>query len=113
MKVQINSNWEKHLNSEFRKPYFTDLVDFVKNSYRKTVCYPPGKDIFKAFNECPLDDVKVVIIGQDPYHGPKQAHGYCFSVSSSISHPPSLINIFKEIEMLFSIPVGRNMTEFN
>ena len=98
MKVQINSNWEKLLNPEFRKPYFTDLVDFVKNAYRKTVCYPAGKDIFRAFNECPLDDVKVVIIGQDPYHGPKQAHGYCFSVSSSISHPPSLINIFKEIE---------------
>ena len=98
MKVQINSNWEKLLNSEFRKPYFTDLVDFVKNAYSKTVCYPPGKDIFRAFNECPLDDVKVVIIGQDPYHGPKQAHGYCFSVSNSISHPPSLINIFKEIQ---------------
>ena len=95
MKVQINSNWEKLLNPEFRKPYFTDLVDFVKNAYRKTVCYPPGKDIFRAFNECPLDDIKVVVIGQDPYHGPKQAHGYCFSVSSSISHPPSLINIFK------------------
>ena len=61
MKVQINSNWEKLLNSEFRKPYFTDLVDFVKNAYSKTVCYPPGKDIFRAFNECPLDDVKVVI----------------------------------------------------
>ena len=80
MKVQINSNWEKLLNSEFRKPYFTDLVDFVKNAYSKTVCYPPGKDIFRAFNECPLDDVKVVIIGQDPYHGPKQAHGYCLSL---------------------------------
>ena len=98
MKVQINSNWEKHLYSEFRKPYFIDLVNFVKYAYRKTVCYPPGNYIFRAFNECPLDDVKVVIIGQDPYHGPKQAHGYCFSVSSSISHPPSLINIFKEIE---------------
>lgn len=98
MKVQIEESWKKILQSEFEKQYFLDLVAFVKQEYQQNRCYPRGKDIFNAFNYCPFSKVKVVIIGQDPYHGPKQANGLCFSVHNNVSHPPSLINIFKELE---------------
>src|SRR5210317_85165 len=97
MKVQIHSSWEKPLETAFGAPYFQNLVDFVKAAYQKTTCYPPGKDIFQAFNACPLDQLKVVIIGQDPYHGPGQAHGLSFSVPTGVRIPPSLRNIYKEI----------------
>ncbi len=98
MQVQIEESWKKILQSEFEKQYFLDLVNFVKQEYQQNRCYPRGKDIFNAFNYCPFSKVKVVIIGQDPYHGPKQANGLCFSVHNNVSHPPSLINIFKELE---------------
>lgn len=98
MEVAIHESWKPHLNSEFEKPYFKDLVDFVKQEYKTHQCFPPGKEIFNAFNYCHFNDVKVVIIGQDPYHGPGQANGLCFSVKDGVLHPPSLINIFKEIE---------------
>ena len=98
MTVQIHPSWEKLLKSEFESPYFTELVDFVKTSYQKTLCFPPGKLIFNAFNQCPYEEVKVVWLGQDPYHSPGQEHGLSFSVPEGITHPPSLINIFKELE---------------
>jgi Uracil DNA glycosylase len=98
MDVKIDSSWKSNLQAEFDKPYFNNLVSFVKNEYQKHTCYPPGNQIFSAFDHCKFDNLKVVIIGQDPYHGPKQANGLCFSVSDGIAHPPSLINIFKEIE---------------
>ena len=98
MDVAIHESWKEHLKEEFSKPYFSDLVNFVKSEYNDYTCYPPGNEIFNAFNHCHFNDCKVVIIGQDPYHGPKQANGLCFSVNDGVSHPPSLINIFKEIE---------------
>ncbi|WP_298757583.1 uracil-DNA glycosylase [uncultured Psychroserpens sp.] len=104
MKVNIHHSWKDRLVNEFEKPYFIDLVDFVKHEYAKAKCFPPGSQIFSAFDLCPLDAVKVVIIGQDPYHGDGQANGLCFSVADGISHPPSLINIFKEIESDLDIP---------
>jgi uracil-DNA glycosylase len=104
MNIQIESGWEKVLSPEFSKPYFTDLVEFVKTEYRQHTCYPKGKNIFAAFDTCPFSKLKVVIIGQDPYHGPGQANGLCFSVHDGIPHPPSLINIFKELETDISKP---------
>ncbi|MGB2172004.1 MAG: uracil-DNA glycosylase [Flavobacteriaceae bacterium] len=98
MQVQIHPSWEKALQKDFLSDDFLRLVNFVKGEYANHRCYPPGKDIFQAFNTCPLEAVKVVIIGQDPYHGPGQAHGLCFSVTDKVAHPPSLVNIFKEIE---------------
>ena len=98
MRVQIHPSWEKRLASAFSGPDFEALVDFVKKEYSAHRCYPPGQLIFEAFNTCPFDDIKVVLLGQDPYHGPGQAHGLCFSVPEGVGHPPSLINIFKEIE---------------
>ena len=98
MKVSIDDSWKNLLSEEFSKEYFVQLVDFVRNEYREHTCFPPGKQIFSALDNCKFDDVKVVIIGQDPYHGPGQANGLCFSVNDGIQHPPSLINIFKEIE---------------
>lgn len=98
MDVNIHESWKIHLQNEFEKPYFKELTNFVKSEYSSGVCYPKGSQIFSAFEHCHFDDVKVVIIGQDPYHGPGQAHGLCFSVNEDIVHPPSLINIFKEIE---------------
>ena len=98
MDVNIHESWKIHLQNEFEKPYFKELTNFVKSEYSSGVCYPKGSQIFSAFEHCHFDDVKVVIIGQDPYHGQGQAHGLCFSVNEGISHPPSLINIFKEIE---------------
>jgi len=98
MNIQIGSGWKKALASEFSKAYFKDLVRFVKLEYQMGTCYPKGSDIFAAFDNCPLDTVKVVIIGQDPYHGEGQANGLCFSVHDGVKHPPSLINIFKELQ---------------
>lgn len=104
MQVNIHESWKPFLEAEFAKPYFSDLVSFVKNEYRNHTCYPPGKQIFNAFEHCHFNDLKVVIIGQDPYHGPNQANGLCFSVADGITHPPSLINIFKEIEQDLQVP---------
>lgn len=97
MKVNIEKSWLKILNNEFSQEYFHNLSHFVKEQYKKKKCYPPGKLIFSAFDNCSLNDLKVVIIGQDPYHGPFQANGLCFSVDSKVVNPPSLNNIFKEI----------------
>ncbi|WP_459209327.1 uracil-DNA glycosylase [Aquimarina rhabdastrellae] len=98
MNVQIDPSWKAQLNTEFEKPYFKILTDFVKSEYTTHQCYPKGSQVFAAFDHCSFDDVKVVIIGQDPYHGVGQANGLCFSVNDGIAMPPSLINIFKEIE---------------
>ena len=105
MEVSIEQSWKERLQGEFDKPYFKDLTDFVRNEYRTNVVYPPGRLIFNAFNLCPFDNVKVVIIGQDPYHGPGQAHGLCFSVQDGVDYPPSLRNIFKEIQSDIGTPV--------
>jgi len=104
MEVRIEKSWKKVLQPEFDKPYFADLVQFVRTAYAKGKIFPPAPLIFNAFDQCPFDDVKVVIIGQDPYHGPGQAHGLCFSVNDGVEFPPSLINIFKEIERDLGIP---------
>jgi uracil-DNA glycosylase len=111
MDVKIDSSWKEKLNDEFEKEYFTRLTDFVREEYRSSTVYPPGSLIFNAFNLCPLDKLKAVIIGQDPYHGPGQAHGLCFSVREGIDFPPSLINIFKEIDMDIGLarPVSGNL----
>ncbi len=98
MDVNIEPSWKAHLNPEFDKPYFQQLIQFVKQEYQQNTCYPKGKDIFSAFDHCPFQETKVVIIGQDPYHGPGQANGLCFSVKDGVPHPPSLVNIFKEIK---------------
>lgn len=108
MQVKIDPSWENQLVEEFDKPYFKNLVQFVKTEYVNQSCYPKGKDIFAAFDHCPFDKTKVVIIGQDPYHGPGQANGLCFSVSDGVSHPPSLMNIFKEIETDLGLPYPKS-----
>ena len=105
MNVQIESSWKDLLKEEFEKPYFTDLVRFVKDEYATNVCYPQGGNIFNAFDACPVEQVKVVIIGQDPYHEPGQAHGLCFSVQDGVQFPPSLQNIFKEIAAEYGKPM--------
>ena len=105
MDVKIEESWRQHIGEEFDKQYFVDLTNFVKEEYLRTPCYPPGRLIFNAFNLCPFDDVKVVIIGQDPYHEPGQAMGLSFSVPDGITFPPSLINIFKEIQMDLGTPM--------
>lgn len=97
MNVKIESSWGERLQAEFDAPYFKRLTDFVRGEYAQGACYPPGKEIFNAFNLCPFDKVKVVIIGQDPYHGPGQAEGLCFSVKDGVDMPPSLVNIFREV----------------
>ena len=98
MEVQIAPSWKNLLHDEFQKPYFTQLADFVRREYAEHRCFPRGGEIFAAFSHFAPGDVKVVMIGQDPYHGPGQAHGLCFSVRDGQAHPPSLVNIFKEIE---------------
>ncbi|WP_268123839.1 uracil-DNA glycosylase [Roseivirga pacifica] len=98
MTVKIEESWQNALKEEFEKPYFNALTDFVKSEYSKHTIYPKGKDIFRAFDKCSFDKVKVVILGQDPYHGPGQANGLCFSVHEGVPFPPSLVNIFKEIK---------------
>ncbi|MBO4397784.1 MAG: uracil-DNA glycosylase [Bacteroidaceae bacterium] len=108
MKVKIHPSWQKYLQSEFDKPYFEQLTDFVRQEYATQTVYPPGKLIFNAFDLCPFDNVKVVLIGQDPYHEPGQAHGLCFSVNDGIAFPPSLNNIFKEIQDDIGHPIPQN-----
>ena len=98
MNVRINEAWKKLLQPEFEKPYFTNLVEFVRSEYANHTVYPSGANIFRALDKCSPNDVKVVIIGQDPYHGEGQANGLCFSVNDGVMFPPSLRNIFKEIE---------------
>jgi len=105
MDVALHPSWKLKLEQEFEKPYFHELVHFIKAAYRMGTVYPPGKLIFNAFDRCAFDDVRVVILGQDPYHGPGQAHGLCFSVPDGVPHPPSLMNIFKEIKRDLNIPV--------
>jgi uracil-DNA glycosylase len=104
MDVRIENTWKEKLNNEFEKEYFIRLSDFVKNEYKSATIYPPGSLIFNAFNLCPFNSIKAVIIGQDPYHGPGQAHGLCFSVRNGVAFPPSLINIFKEIQSDLDLP---------
>ena len=112
--VQIDPNWKEHLETEFDKPYFLQLTTAVRQEYTAGTCYPPGRLIFNAFNLCPFDRVKVVIIGQDPYHEPSQAHGLSFSVQDGIPFPPSLQNIFKEIhdDLGTPIPTTGNLTRW-
>ena len=108
MNVKIAESWQPLLKGEFEKPYFKNLTDFVKKEYITNTCYPEGNQIFNAFNLCSFNDLKVVIIGQDPYHGEEQAHGLCFSVPEGVAYPPSLINIFKEIETDLHIPYPKS-----
>ncbi len=108
MDVKIEQSWKDCLAEEFDKPYFNQLTDFVRNEYGKGSVYPPGALIFNAFNHCPFDKVKVVLLGQDPYHEPGQAHGLCFSVQDGVRFPPSLINIFKEIQSDLGTPVPKS-----
>ena len=105
MDVRIEESWKNQLQEEFEKPYFKQLTEFVKSEYASQTIYPPAKLIFNAFDQCPFEKVKVVILGQDPYHGPGQAHGLCFSVNDGVDFPPSLRNIFKEIQADTGAPV--------
>lgn len=111
MTFNIHESWKIHLKDEFEKPYFQELKDFVSKQYEAHDCFPPENQIFSAFNFCPFEDVKIVIIGQDPYHGFGQANGLCFSVNDGVPHPPSLKNIFKEIEsdLQVSYPKSGNL----
>ena len=111
MDVQIEPSWKQRLAREFEQPYFVNLTNFVRKEYSSGTCYPPGRLIFNAFNQCSFDDVKVVIIGQDPYHGEGQAHGLCFSVKEGIEPPPSLKNIFKEMESDLSLKQPQHFGE--
>ncbi|GGK70643.1 uracil-DNA glycosylase [Rufibacter glacialis] len=108
MQVKIENSWQQVLQDEFEKPYFQNLISFVKTEYTTTEVYPPGRQIFHAFDECPFDKVRVVILGQDPYHGPGQANGLAFSVADGMRTPPSLLNIFKEIEADLGKPIPRS-----
>ena len=114
MNVKIEESWRRHMYEEFDKQYFVELTDFVRREYIQGECYPAGHLIFNAFNLCPFDKVKVVIIGQDPYHEPGQAHGLSFSVNDGIPFPPSLINIFKEIsnDLGTPMPMSGNLTRW-
>ena len=110
--VRIDESWRRHLAGEFEQPYFTALREFVRTEYAAQRVYPPATQIFRAFDDCPFDNVKVVILGQDPYHGAGQANGLCFAVGAHVSTPPSLQNIFKEIDAdlatrFRAIPISR------
>ena len=107
MDVKIHESWKRELGEEFESGYFRSLAEFVRNAYRSGVCYPPGALIFEAFNRTPFDKVKAVIIGQDPYHGPRQAHGLCFSVMRPTPPPPSLLNIYTELEQEYGVKIDR------
>lgn len=111
MEVKIEASWKQLLAGEFEKPYFEGLTRFIRDEYAQHKIYPPGKLIFNAFNQCPVDLVKVVILGQDPYHGPGQAHGLCFSVPDGVAFPPSLQNILTEInsDVGGSVPRSGNL----
>ncbi|MDQ2179280.1 uracil-DNA glycosylase [Marinifilum sp. D714] len=115
MNVQIEESWKEKLSSEFSKEYFQQLVHFVKTEYQSKKIYPPGKLIFNAFNKCAFDNVKLVIIGQDPYHGFGQANGLCFSVNNGVALPPSLQNIYKEInsDLGLSMPKSGNLEKWS
>ncbi len=108
MNVQIEAAWKEQLMAEFEKPYFLQLTTAVRQEYSQGTCYPPGQLIFNAFNLCPFQQVKVVIIGQDPYHEPGQAHGLSFSVQDDVPFPPSLQNIFKEIQQDLGTPIPQS-----
>ena len=109
MDVKIDASWKEVLHNEFEKEYFTRLTSFVKEEYTgPTPIYPPAKLIFNAFDHCPFNDVKVVILGQDPYHGAGQANGLCFSVNKGVAFPPSLMNIFKEIQSDMGTPIPQD-----
>jgi uracil-DNA glycosylase len=108
MEVKIAESWKRRLQGEFLQPYFVDLVGFVKQEYQTQQVYPPGRLIFNAFDKCSFEDTKVVILGQDPYHGPGQANGLSFSVNDGIAVPPSLGNIFKEIKEDLGKPLPRS-----
>lgn len=108
MDVRIEANWKEKLREEFEKEYFLTLTDFVREEYRTRQVFPPGDRIFNAFDLCPFDRVRVVIIGQDPYHNIGQAHGLCFSVTDGTEFPPSLVNIFKELNRDMGIPIPRS-----
>ena len=108
MDVRIEESWKTRLQEEFDKPYFANLTQFVRNEYASGVVYPPGGEMFAAFDACPFEQVRVVILGQDPYHEPGQAHGLCFSVNDGVQFPPSLVNIFKEIESDLGKPMPRS-----
>lgn len=108
MAVSIHPEWENILQDTFESVYFKALIHFVKSAYGSAKCFPPGKLIFNAFDLCPPEKTKVVILGQDPYHGPGQAHGLCFSVPRGVTHPPSLINIFKELEKDVKTPYPKS-----
>lgn len=114
MQVRIDESWREVLQAEFDKPYFELLTDFVRHAYRTTQCFPPAGQIFRAFDLCPFDKVRVVIIGQDPYHDVNQAHGLCFSVQDGIPAPPSLVNIYKELnrDLGKPIPSSGNLTHW-
>jgi uracil-DNA glycosylase len=105
MDVKIEPSWKSRLEQEFTKPYFQDLTTFIKNEYQSQTVFPPGKEIFRAFDCCTFDEIKVVILGQDPYHGAGQANGLCFSVRHGVRMPPSLLNIFKEIHSDLGKPI--------
>lgn len=111
MQIKLEPSWKNMLSGEFEKPYFQSLIEFVKSEYSHYTCYPKGGHIFSAFESCPFDKVKVVIIGQDPYHGAGQANGLCFSVNDGIAFPPSLVNIFREIQTDLgkSFPITGNL----
>lgn len=108
MNVDIHKSWKPYLQKEFDKPYFEELIKFFRDEYRTQICFPPARQIFSAFHRCPFEELKVVILGQDPYHGSGQANGLCFSVNDGIPHPPSLTNIFKEIETDLGIPYPKS-----
>jgi uracil-DNA glycosylase len=106
--VKIAPSWKKYLSNEFNADYFRQLIDFVRAEYQTQTVYPPGREIFRAFDCADFDDVRVVIIGQDPYHGPGQANGLCFSVRDGVTFPPSLRNIFKEIQKDLDKPIPKS-----
>lgn len=108
MNVRIHPSWQAVLQEEFDKDYFAKLTDFVRSEYARTTIYPPARQIFNAFDHCPFDKVRVVIIGQDPYHEQGQANGLCFSVAPGVQMPPSLVNIFKEIQSDLGKPFPEN-----
>lgn len=114
MNVKIEQGWNEVLSKEFNEPYFEKLTDFVKNEYKNHKIFPPLGELFSAFDLCPFNKVKVVIIGQDPYHGPGQAHGLCFSVRNEVQFPPSLRNIFKEInaDLGTAVPQSGDLTRW-
>ncbi|MFT4831539.1 MAG: uracil-DNA glycosylase [Psychroserpens sp.] len=114
MNINMHPTWKEQLYEEFNKSYFSNLLQFVKQEYETNICYPEKDHIFAAFDHCPFQETKVVIIGQDPYHGSNQAHGLCFSVKDGMSHPPSLSNIFKEMhsDLGKPYPVSGNLEDW-